>query len=100
MKRIIAVVPAQNKLDCNVFANTIDKVGGEDTFTVGLCAVGDASQAVTHYWCSWIISDWYYDKLRTYLSGVAGASTFDGGKVLPDDVLSQLGLKTLAISLI
>lgn len=50
-RQVIIVVNAAQAAQANAAAKTVDIVGGEKTFNVGLSATG--SEPWTHYWCSW-----------------------------------------------
>jgi len=89
MRRTIIVITAAQQVLENTFMTTIDKQGGDRTFTVGLNALGVG--VPTHYWCNWLVTDEQYATFRTRY----GSDCFDGDKMSPDEVLAAKGLKRI-----
>ncbi len=97
-KRLIIVVSAAAAAVTNARAKEIDSEGGEQTFTVGLSATG--KEPITHYWCSWAMSDNEHDAMqqKLLLHVTQGeAKIFDGNKLTSDEVLQQMGLQRVAV---
>jgi hypothetical protein len=95
-KRLIIVVTAAQQAAANVQAKTVDTVGGDRTFTVGLNPTGRLADAATHHWCSWAMQPADATSLQTGLPTAVGAGNvwiFDGTVTTPDQVLTNLGLQ-------
>lgn len=121
--RAIIVARAAVAAALNQKCAEVDTVGGIRTLTVPLRLAGDSSDTVRAYWCSWAMTPAQRTSLRTKFqaagmtaaeAGVVTAAQrgsftpdlaarmylFDGRDGIgwtPEEVLSVLGLDTLAI---
>lgn len=93
-RRAIIVVPASGRETANEHARTVDQAGDGDTFTVGLVSAVDSNGQVTHYWCSWRLTQDQWDALQALFGAgnTNGYRMFDGDIQEPDEILIELGL--------
>lgn len=95
-ERLIIVVKAAEAQKSNDQAKTVDRAGGERTFTIGLSPTGEGPP--THYWCSWAMEPGDKVNINKLLDGAAkkkDAYVFDGDARTPESVLAELGLKVV-----
>ena len=86
MKALIIVIDAVNQASENDWVKVnVDKVGGEDTFTVPLTA---DKVNISNYWCCWMATDDDAELLDDHFGDLA----FDGAIESPDSILEKLGL--------
>jgi len=96
-RRAIIVVGAQWMPDPNNIAKNIDVGGGERTFQYArLSASG--SLPVSHYWCSWAMTEAEYAQLRNLCNNYINQGRifwYDGALYTPQQVLVERGLKMI-----
>ncbi len=94
-RRVIIVVPAADRDRANGVAQTMQPVGGERTFTVGLSATG--LEPWTHYWCSVALREAEWQAAQAQLAAFPGAGLLpwdmDGDPGLPDRELAARALR-------
>lgn len=87
-KRLAIVIPVNVKLISNNLSKNIDTEGGERTFTVPL-AKNTKPNTITHYWCSWQMTQEQFDAIQNKFSG---DKLYNAAQFTPEKVLEQLGL--------
>jgi hypothetical protein len=116
-----AVAAAMNQAAADLNVADPDTAGGAPTFTVPLRQAGDATNTIRGYWCSWALTAAQVTALRTFMQNRGATASertvlmvgdtptianriffFDGREGVgwrPQDVLTALGVATLAPSL-
>lgn len=88
--RLIVVVPVEDRETACVLTKSVDRTGGERTFSSRLSP--DGAEPATHLWCDWNMTDDEMERLKGLLVLTKGSRVWNGHEVDPDDVLKECGL--------
>lgn len=98
-RRLIIVVDGAVRGTTNSHAQSVDVVGGDRTFTVGLApALAPAGTPPTHYICNWAMTPSEGAAMRGRLAALISLGrvrVFDGNQVTHQEVLTALSLREL-----
>lgn len=99
----IIIVEANKVNEANLDADKVNKGKTLKTFRVGLNSTGGLDEPVTHYWCSWWVSDDEQEELKKdFHPDVKKYKSymFDASTMPPHIILDLLGLKVIESQII
>jgi hypothetical protein len=104
-RQLLIIIKVADQQAANIAATQLDDGGaGQFTFTVPLNATGSPDDAPTHYWCSAAMrEDQFqiveYMKAKIFPDAVVVEYDGDDEPNRPDEVLKELGLQRISVSL-